>query len=232
MEGLHYFLSKYPTPPPTSLIICCDNKTTIKTLNTGNPTNQEIPRRTLQLAEEITSKGTAVKTLWTPAHRGIIGNNSVDRAAKEASTHLPICTHAFISREYLLQQAKNKLLKDWQHTLEKAGIQHPLQPSMKVPPQLKLLPFRHTKALFRTQLQVTPSDGYPSEPTPPCSCNPNGPPTATTASHLVWECPRFTSHRQKFLANMTTFDDIYHPSHTSDVISFLSSTGIGFISFV
>ena len=84
-----------------------------------------------------------------------------------------------------------------------------------------------TRAFFRVLAGVAPEDGFGRTPAQQCPCQgPNSP--LSTSHHLVWECPRFSTSRRKFLSDLSCWDDVFSNSHLSSVISFLMDTGIGF----
>lgn len=51
---------------------------------------QHMALRAIEIAERIVQRGESVTVRWTPAHRGIEGNERADQAAKEAATLSPM----------------------------------------------------------------------------------------------------------------------------------------------
>ena len=74
------------SPDHHHFTIFTDNQSALKTLQSpGNTSGQYILAELLQTLDGAATAGLTAHFRWIPAHRGILGNETVDRAAKEAA---------------------------------------------------------------------------------------------------------------------------------------------------
>lgn len=78
LKAVEYILEKNLR----KMVICCDSLSTIQSIEqmySKNPLVQNIK-------ENLYQKDVIIKLLWTPSHPGIIGNDELDDAAKDAKS--------------------------------------------------------------------------------------------------------------------------------------------------
>jgi ribonuclease HI len=208
--------------PPALAFVCIDNSAAISALN-DNVGNSEPAREAINISVLLAQDGWRIHTLWTPAHVGVIGNETADNLAKlGANSPSKLCPHACTTKTWLYAESRRILSKRWKEELPSSHA------SLTLPGWLKNLKFSESRALFRVYCNRTPSDAYPSEPPQPCQCGQD----MVSGRHLFSSCAQFEAERQKLISE--TFGDItsdkyfFDPRNVVHIVRFLRKTGIGF----
>ena len=208
--------------PAAQAILCIDNSSAILALG-NNADDSEPARKAIQTSTKLVELGWNIHTLWTPAHVGILGNETADTLAKsgagEASDHY---VDASTTKTWLYAEAKRILLRKWQKELPSAHA------SLSYPSALKNVKWSESRAQFRVYCNRTPSDPFPSDPPSLCLCGED----TVSGRHLFASCPLYAHSRgllrERTFGDIHSDDYILDPRNYSAIIKFLRKTGIGF----
>ena len=75
---------------------------------------QDMAIRAIEIAERIVQSGCTVTVRWTPAHKGVEGNERADQAAKEAAGLPPLReTRGRFSLAYLGREVSERTTRRW-----------------------------------------------------------------------------------------------------------------------
>ena len=75
---------------------------------------QEMATRAIEIAERVVGQGNSITIRWTPAHRGVEGNERADQAAKEVAELPPLrTTRDRFSLAYLGRRATERATRRW-----------------------------------------------------------------------------------------------------------------------
>jgi ribonuclease HI len=96
-------------PTPTTLYIFVDSQAAIQRLQQySNPTAQKAKR-----AVETFGRQTQIQIIWCPSHKGIPGNETADRMAKQGLSQ-PTDPEAYTSTGYLQGLVRKQIVSDWE----------------------------------------------------------------------------------------------------------------------
>jgi len=87
-------------PPHADVYICIDNKAAINTLS-FNKSNHEYARRALANIEQLCLLGWRIRTVWSPSHCEIPGNDRADALAKQGASGHTLCQYATTTKTWL-----------------------------------------------------------------------------------------------------------------------------------
>jgi hypothetical protein len=165
------------------------------------------------------SPQTQVTVAWVPSHSGIVGNERADVLAKH-TTPLPSAVGATFS--YLRHCAKRHIKSTWKTIWEKRNKSGQFDEVVTTPPSPSVPD--HFRSIRRETYgritQILTGHGYIGEfymrfildETPWCPCtDENVIPTLQDRHHLIFDCPRYESHRHILRKRFLTFDN---PSFT------------------
>ena len=80
---------------------------------------QEMAIRIIELAQRIIDQGNSITIKWTPAHRGVEGNERADRAAKDAASLPPLrATRRHFSLAFLRRRTARRATQAWRRDIE------------------------------------------------------------------------------------------------------------------
>lgn len=98
-----------------SISICSDSVSALSSSKAGSTKNhQDLVYEILVTNSRFANQGKDVVFMWTPAHTGILGNERVDKLAKEAVKKRNVeMTHC--------QSRRGKYPKQWQQYFDNAG---------------------------------------------------------------------------------------------------------------
>ena len=85
---------------------------------------QDLAVRAIEVAEHTVQRGNSITIRWTPAHRGVEGNERADRAAREAAELPPLrTTRNRSSLAYLRRGTTERMNRRWvESTMAIAGL--------------------------------------------------------------------------------------------------------------
>ena len=80
---------------------------------------QEMAIRIIELAQRVVDQGNSITVRWTPAHRGVEGNEMADQAAKDAASLPPLrATRRRVSLSFLRRRATERATRAWREDIE------------------------------------------------------------------------------------------------------------------
>ena len=81
---------------------------------------QEMAIQIIELAQRIVDQGNSIAIRWTPAHRGVEGNERADQTAKEMATLPPLrSTTRHYSLAFLRRRATERATRAWRSDIDK-----------------------------------------------------------------------------------------------------------------
>ncbi|GFX99276.1 RNase H domain-containing protein [Trichonephila clavipes] len=189
---------------PRKYCIYTDSMSVLEALENYNDSCHPVVCKILDITSRLYSKGFDIVFCWLPSHVGIIGNEQADRAARSATTHLPlevplsdmkrvILHHIFqIWQESWSQQLDNKL-----HSVKPVVGAWPVMPMRRTDVKLTRLRIGHTRFTHRHLLL---GEGAPECP----SCK-----VSYTVRHILIDCPVFNNYHITFFhKSVLTLSDL------------------------
>jgi hypothetical protein len=209
--------------PVATAYLCVDNQSALDTLH-GNASQTQYSRTAAEIAAGLCDIGWKILGVWTPAHVGIVGNETADMEAKAGAASSVACTHARMTKTWMLPQTRLRLRERWLAALPDAT------PSMRFPDHLKHLSWPDTRALWPLHAGRTPSDRDPGadhdKDPEPCDCGDS----YRSSAHILLECRLFLRARMRMLqkAPDVTLSSVLCPAHSLAVVEFLRTTYLGY----
>jgi ribonuclease HI len=211
--------------PVATAYLCIDNQSALDTLH-GNASQTQYSWSAAATAAELHGIGWKILGIWTPAHVGVVGNETADSEAKAgaASASSAACTHTRTTKTWMLTQTRKRLRERWLAALPDAI------PSMRFPDHLRHLRWPATRALWRLYAGRMPSDRDPGadhdKDPEPCDCGES----FASSAHILLECRLFSRACARMLqkAPDVTVTSILHPTHLPAVMEFMKTTGLGY----
>ena len=170
------------------MYILIDNQAAIAVLN-HNPDGVAEAYSACEKAAYLYAKGWSLKSVWTPSHCGIEGNERADSLAKAGSNSAVECKHAYTSKTWMLRQAKNRFHKEWSKELNLDRI------TWSYPEEWRKWTFKRAKAFFRIYCGRSYSDPLPGQDPVRCQCNDSD----LSSDHLLGQCTLFERSRYLLL---------------------------------
>lgn len=175
-------------------IICSDSLSSLQALQ--NKFNQDPMIKQINATlHYLESTGKSISFIWVPSHIGITGNESADKAAKEALNHLPenIPIRADDLKTYLKQKILTQWQEYWSQNQSKLNrVKNTTKPW--TPPEY--LQRREQAILSRLRIghtRYTSSYMLCGENQPNCDmCR-----TTITVDHILIECPKYENKRRE-----------------------------------
>ena len=83
---------------------------------------QEMAVRVIELARRVVDQGNFITVRWTPAHRGVEGNERADQAAKDAASLPPLrATRGHFSLSFLRWRATERATQAWRRDIKRGN---------------------------------------------------------------------------------------------------------------
>ena len=103
--------------------IFTDSTTAMRRITGDAPgPGQEMATRAIEIAERIVDQGNSITIRWTPAHRGVEGNERADQAARGAAELPPLrTTRDRFSLAYLGRRATERMPRRWRDDTRTRG---------------------------------------------------------------------------------------------------------------
>jgi ribonuclease HI len=209
---------------PALAYVCVDNQSALETLASDASATQ-FSRAAVRTAADLSRAGWTIRSIWTPAHVGITGNEAADAEAKAgAAATASRCTHARTTKTWMLAESKRQLRSKWTQELPDA------RPGLRFPAHLRGYQWVDTRALWRLYCRRTPTDRDPARgpvAPEPCPCGDG----FLSGGHAFIECRLFRRARKRMLTTSPGRPSrayVLDPKHTQAVITFLRTTGLGY----
>lgn len=94
-----------------------DSVSALQSIKAGTFTNhQDLVYKLLITHSQVKRQGSVISFLWTPAHVGIIGNEKVDKLAKQATKKERLDIEIKLSKSEGKGIEWNKIMFEWQHS--------------------------------------------------------------------------------------------------------------------
>lgn len=180
-EGLYNIRARFQEP--MRIFVCVDNQNALRSRSGGPTSGREYVKECLEEELILRQRGCRISGKWTLSHQGITGNEHADTLAKKG-THSQSChwTRATLtSAKYQPRQILHKANNGKGRT--------PFPPTRGLPKNAAV-------AIARMRHHLTTMDKNPLRPAPPCTCDGR----ASSAIHILLECPLQTEPRAKLLA--------------------------------
>lgn len=104
---------------PCKILICSDSLSAIQSIGSGaSHRRPDLVYEILLLLSQVTRKGSDVTLLWVPAHIGVLGNEKVDKLAKEAVKKENIEVNLQLSKSEGRHIVWKKINQEWQQYWE------------------------------------------------------------------------------------------------------------------
>jgi ribonuclease HI len=221
-EGL-LALGEIDTPPGLTYL-CIDNTAAIDTLSCNNR-NSMYAREALQCAGKLSEKGWSFKSVWTPSHCSIEGNEAADCLANKGAQIERAdakCKSACTTKAWLQAEARRRFYRKWQTVIPNAQV------DMRAPKHFDSLSWRECRAVFKIFAGRTPSDPYQGEEKIPCDCGASD----ISSQHLLMECPQLDEPRKRLVerlpAEITLTPSLaIQKQFTAHFVRFIRETGLG-----
>lgn len=204
-------------------VICTDSLSSIMAINSLYSSNP-IVNNLNSIFTTLSASNKTVTLLWVPSHIGINGNESADRAAKEA-TVLPTITN--LQLHYDLKRIFKTTVRDlWQrHWSSQRTKLHKIEATIKTN-NLPELPRRTGSILRRLRIGhtlLTHKYLMVHEHPPLCEdCN-----EPLTVEHIVIRCRKYQLQRLQFNIGEELMDALQlHQENISDLVRFLKSINV------
>ena len=176
-------------------VICTDSRSVVQSLQTTNSTSSLLTN-VHNIHQELASGGTQIRFVWIPAHKGICGNETADKFAKEALSITNI-TNLPVEYQSIKANIRRAVTTIWQTQWTNASRATQLR---RIKPQIEIWSSatrksrKEEKILARLRLGhtlYTHSYIYSKDPRPMCTlCS-----HPETVEHLIAQCPAYRSQR-------------------------------------
>ncbi|XP_055499259.1 uncharacterized protein LOC129701820 isoform X1 [Leucoraja erinacea] len=104
---------------PCKVLICSDSLSAIQSIGSGaSHRRPDLVYEILLLLSQVTRRGSDVTLLWVPAHIGVLGNEKVDKLAKEAVKKRNIDVNLQLSKSEGKHIVWKKINQEWQQYWE------------------------------------------------------------------------------------------------------------------
>jgi hypothetical protein len=201
--------------------ICIDNRAALQVLAYNHKNNLGASMATTAGASSAFQK-IIIRTVWTPSHCGIPGNEAADKLAKAGTAAVECCRHAYTSTAWMTRIAQAKFIEKWRSQVGNPSL------SWQCPQFWKNLNFHNARQVFRVYSGRTDIDPLPWEEPQPCRCGAG----ALTSKHVVESCPLFDNLRDRIrgpniappqITNTSILDSDKHQK----IMEFIRAVGLG-----
>lgn len=103
---------------PFKSVICTDSLSVLESFISGHAVRDDLIIETRQLLAQLSNLGLIVQFCWVPAHKGLKGNDTADKAAKDALGHQGISIHVPLGKGEAKSYIKTEIMNMWQDEWE------------------------------------------------------------------------------------------------------------------
>ena len=205
-------------------VIFSDSKSVLQSIGIQE-SNNPLVLDTLEVIYKLMHKGKIIEFCWVPSHVGIRGNETADRAARDALNH-PVPVHFKIPFTDKFSQVKRHVNHCWQEHWNSESNQklHTIMPivgefnvsslSRKEQVIIHRIRIGHTRLTHSYHMEGRPN-------APICSfCK-----VELTVSHFMLFCNRFSAVRGRFF-NVRDMHELFHTVSLRKILLYIKEIGL------